>query len=93
MTESWEKVSFAHNFTTEPPAFLATIQSVNNENGLPTGSSRPWFTVRSSACVAEIVANHGAQLITSVVVGCCTSTEVAVNSVNPADAWVSGLEQ
>lgn len=40
---SWEKISFAHQFPA-PPAFLSSIQTVNNENGLPS-NSQPWLTV------------------------------------------------
>ncbi|CAE7933577.1 unnamed protein product [Symbiodinium necroappetens] len=57
LSTSWQKVDFQNQFA-EQPAFLTTIQTVNNEVGLPSANSEPWFTV-------------------------------GVNSVNPADAWVS----
>ncbi|CAE7760511.1 unnamed protein product [Symbiodinium pilosum] len=57
LSTSWQKVDFQNQFV-EKPAFLTTIQTVNNEVGLPSANSEPWFTV-------------------------------GVNSVNPADAWVS----
>lgn len=41
-TTSWQKVSFGHVFATEP-ALLTSVQSLNNEVGLPS-SSQPWFT-------------------------------------------------
>eukprot|EP00435_Cladocopium_sp_Y103_P074180 s7_g47.t1 len=40
----WQKISFAHDFAS-PPAFLTSIQTLNNENGMPEKSSEPWFTV------------------------------------------------
>lgn len=42
--KKWQKISFAHEFAS-PPAFLTSIQTLNNENGLPETSSEPWFTV------------------------------------------------
>ncbi|CAK9106568.1 unnamed protein product, partial [Durusdinium trenchii] len=38
-----EETRFEHTFT-RPPALLTTIQTVNNEKGLPS-NSRPWLTV------------------------------------------------
>ena len=43
-SKQWQKISFAHAFAS-PPAFLTSIQTLNNENGLPGSSSEPWFTV------------------------------------------------
>eukprot|EP00435_Cladocopium_sp_Y103_P035505 s2435_g9.t1 len=44
---TWEKISFAHDFAS-PPAFLTSIQTLNNENGLPEKNSEPWFTGRDA---------------------------------------------
>jgi len=41
---SWQKISFTHPFTATP-AFLTSVQTVNNENGLPHSSSQPFFAV------------------------------------------------
>ena len=43
-SSKWDKIAFAHAFAS-PPAFLTSIQTLNNENGLPASSSEPWFTV------------------------------------------------
>ena len=44
--DSWNAIRetrFEHTFM-RPPALLTTIQTVNNEKGLPS-NSRPWLTV------------------------------------------------
>jgi len=48
MSRSWSKVDFSHSFA-EPPAFLSTVQTTNNEIALPTGTSQPWFTVATNS--------------------------------------------
>ena len=37
LPSAWKKIGFSHTFSAEP-AFLATLQTVNN------GESQPWFT-------------------------------------------------
>ena len=44
VSTSWQKISFTHPFT-DTPAFLTSVQTVNNENGLPSSSSQPFFAV------------------------------------------------
>jgi len=49
---SWQKVAFQNPFS-NPPAFLTTIQTANNEVGLPAGNSQPWFTVGVNSVNAD----------------------------------------
>jgi len=44
VSKSWQKISFTHSFSATP-AFLTSVQTVNNENGLPSSSSQPFFAV------------------------------------------------
>jgi len=77
-SKQWQKISFAHAFAS-PPAFLTSIQTLNNENGLPGSSSEPWFTVGVNSVkdveawvsleMAETSEHGGAQVDQDEVVG------------------------